>query len=235
MNIATRARLTGAVYLSYFLTAVLGALIAPGTGGPGGLPIDAASFAASVTSHESQYELGVALGLVSTAIYVALAALFYVLLRPVNRTVALLMVFFDLVLCAVTAFATVFQLAPIVLLDGGGYLSAFDPKQLQALALLSLHLGEQAGHVALVFAGGFQLFFGYLIYRSGFLPRAIGVLIAVAGVGWLTFLYAPLASALITYSEVLGFAAEASLMLWLLIFGVNAQRWNAVAAEARAT
>ena len=86
-----------------------------------------------------------------------------------------------------------------------------------------------------MFAGGFQQFFGYLIYRSGFLPRIIGVLIAVAGVGWLTFLIPPLAALLITETEVVGFAAEASLMLWLIVMGVNDQRWEQRAAEARAS
>jgi len=234
MNARSRARVIGVIYLLYFLTAVGGALIAPGTGGPGGLPNNASAFAKSVTSQELQYELGVGLGLVSTAIYVALAGLFYLLLRPVSRTLALLMVLFDLVLCAVTAFATVFQLAPMVLLDGGSYLSVFDVRQLQALALLSLHFSDLAGHVALVFAGGFQLFFGYLIYRSGFLPRIIGVMIAVAQAGWLTFLIPPLAAFLITETEVVGFAAEAALMLWLIVMGVNDQRWEQRAAEARA-
>lgn len=225
LSITSRARVTGVVYLLFFLTAIGGALVAPETGGPGGLPTDAAAVANNIVSHESSYELGVALGLISTALYVALAALFYLLLRPVSRTLSLLMVVFDLILCAVTAFGTVFQLAPLVILGGSSYLNVFDVRQLQALALVSLHLGEQAGHVSLVFAGVFQLFFGYLIFRSTYLPRVIGVLIAVAGVGWLTFLVPPVAAFLLTYIEVLGFVAEASLMLWLIVKGVNAQRW----------
>ena len=77
-----------------------------------------------------------------------------------------------------------------------------------------------------MFFGVFQLFLGYLIYKSTFLPRIIGILIAVAGVGWLTFLSPPLAHYLLTVLEVVGFGAEASLMLWLLVMGVNVQRWN---------
>jgi hypothetical protein len=227
------ARITGVVYLLFFVTAFAGVLIAPGTGGPGGLPTDAAASANRITSHESAYELGVALGLVSTVLYLALAALFYLLLRPVSRPLSLLMLVFDLVLCAVTAFGTVFQLAPVVILGGSSYLTVFDVKQLQALALLSLYVGGQAEHVALVFAGAFQLFFGYLIYRSTFLPRVIGILIAAAGVGWLTFLYPPLSDRLLTYSEVLGIAAESSLMLWLIVMGVDARRWSERAAQAR--
>jgi hypothetical protein len=228
------ARITGVVYLLFFVTAIVGVLIAPGTGGPGALPTDAAATASRIVTHESAYELGIALGLVSTALYLVLAALFYLLLRPVSRPLSLLMLVFDLVLCAVTAFATVFQLAPLVVLGGSAYLSVFDVHQLQALALLSLYLSAQTEHVALVFAGGFQLFFGYLIYRSTFLPRVIGVLIAAAGVGWLTFLFPPVANALLTYTVVLGIAAETSLMLWLIVMGVNTERWTEVAARARA-
>jgi hypothetical protein len=97
---------------------------------------------------------------------------------------------------------------------------------------LLLNLNAQIGYVALVFAGPFQLLIGYLIFRSTFLPRILGVLVALAGVGWLIFLWPPLASALLTYIEVLGFIAEAALMLWLLVMGVNAQRWQEQARAA---
>jgi len=85
--------------------------------------------------------------------------------------------------------------------------------------------------VALTFFGVFQLLLGYLIYRSGFLPPILGVLIAVAGVGWLLFLIPPLVSALVVYLEVLGFVAEALLMVWLLVRGVNAARWAELASR----
>jgi len=68
-------------------------------------------------------------------------------------------------------------------------------------------------------------FLGYLIFRSTFLPRILGAPIALAGVGWLIFLASPIANALLAYLEVLGFVTEAALMLWLLLFGVNGQRW----------
>src|SRR5207245_1682659 len=96
----------------------------------------------------------------------------------------------------------------------------------QALALLLLHVGGAAGSVALIFFGVFQLALGWLIYRSTFLPRVIGAVIALAGIGWLTVLFPALAAFLATPLSVLGFAAEFSLMLWLLIAGVNPTRWN---------
>jgi hypothetical protein len=176
----------------------------------------------------------VSLGLISTALYVGLAGLFYVLFRPVNRPLALLAAFFSLVGSAITAVGSLLELAPLAVLSGDRYLSVYDPKQLDAMSLLLLNLSAQAGSVALLFFGVFQLLLGYLIYRSTFLPRIIGVLVAVAGVGWLTFLAPPVAGHALYVLETLGFVAEASLMLWLLIRGVNDQRWTALARQEAA-
>ena len=84
---------------------------------------------------------------------------------------------------------------------------------------------------SLVFFGPYCLLIGYLIFRSTFLPRILGVLMALAGVGWLTFL-SPAATPLATYLKILGFVAEASLMLWLIVKGVNVQRWTEMASAA---
>jgi len=84
---------------------------------------------------------------------------------------------------------------------------------------------------SLVFFGPYCLLIGYLIFRSTFLPRILGVLMACAGLGWLVFL-SPLANYLSTFLKVLGFLAEASLMLWLIIKGVNVQRWKERASAA---
>jgi Domain of unknown function (DUF4386) len=231
MSPRTRARIAGAVYLLFFLTAVLGAVVAPSTG-PGAPSGDAAVAANGIVGHEALYELGVALGLISTVFYVGLAGLFYQMFRPVSRNLSLLVVLFSLVGSVITAVGSLLQLAPLDILSGGSYLSVFSHQQLHSLSLLFLNLSLDAGHVALVFFGVFQLFLGYLIYKSTFLPRLIGVLIAVAGVGWLTFLSPPLANYLLTILEAVGFAAEASLMLWLLVMGVNVQRWNEKAGAA---
>jgi hypothetical protein len=84
----------------------------------------------------------------------------------------------------------------------------------------------------LVFFGLFNLLIGYLIFKSTFLPRILGVLMALSGLGWLTFLSPSLANYLLTYIEVLGIIAEASLMLWLLVKGVNVERWKEQANAA---
>ena len=222
----TRARITGVVYLLFFLTAILGALVAPGISGPGAISGNARTTVNTILAHQPSFWLGFALGLISTVCYVAVTGLFYQLFKPVSRSLALLAAFFGLVGCAITAFGSLFQLAPLVVLGGSPYLNVFTAKQLQALALLFLNLNVQANSIALVFFGLFLLLIGYLIFRSTFLPRILGVLIALAGAGWLTFLSPPLANHLSTPIEILGILAEASLMLWLLVVGVNAQRWT---------
>jgi hypothetical protein len=207
-----RARIVGVVYLLFFLTAILGALLTPGT-------------ATDIMAHQALFRWGFAVSLISLAFYVALTVLFYILFRPVNRTLALLAAFFSLVGCVMQAVGSVFQLAPLVLLSGN-QLSAFNVQQLQATAQTFLNLNVQAGYVGIVFFGLFDIAIGLLIWRSTFLPRILGVPMVVAGLTWLAFLSPPLANYLVTPIQVIGFLAEAALMLWLLVRGVNLQRWK---------
>jgi hypothetical protein len=210
---APRARLTGVVYFFYFLTAVVGGIITPAT-------------ATDILAHQELFRLGFAISLISTALYIAVTALFYNLFKPVNRILALLAAFFSLVGVAVQAFGSVFQLAPLVLLGGSSYLSVFKTNQLHGLAQLFLEFNTQTGYVGIVFFGLFDILIGYLIFRSTFLPRVLGALMVLAGLGWLIFLYPPLATNLRLYLYVPGFVSEFALMLWLLVRGVNVQRWK---------
>jgi len=211
------ARITGFVYLLYFLTAILGEFFLKGMVVNG----DAAATANNILGHQSLFRLGLATGLVATALYIAVAALFYGLFKTVNRNLSLLAAFIGLVGCAITTFGSLFQLAPLVLLGGSQYLSVFSLLQLRALALMFLELNNQAANIYLVIFGFYDLLIGYLIFKSVFLPRVLGVLMALAGLGWLTFLWPPLANHLSPYNLVLGFLAELSLMLWLLVMGVT--------------
>jgi hypothetical protein len=162
-------------------------------------------------------------------------ALFYQLFKSVSRSLALIAVFLSLMGLAPQVVANLLQLAPLAILGGSPYLSAFTTQQVQALALLALNVSAQAQGVGLVFDGLFLLLIGYLIFRATFLPRVLGMLIALAGVGWLTLLWPPLAHALSPSIQILGFVAEALLMLWLLVRGVNAERWKERARAAEAS
>jgi len=215
----SRARMIGVVYLLFFLTAVLGAVFTPTT-------------LTAILAQESAFWVGYALTLISTALYVAVTALLYQLFRPVSRSIALMAAFFSLVGCATTSVGSLLQLGPLVILKGGAYVTAFTVAQAQALAQLFLDMHTQANHVALVFFGLFLLLLGYLIFQSTFLPPILAVPIVLAGLGWLTVLAPPLAHQLLTSIEPLGFLAEAILMLWLLVMGVNAPRWTDQARAA---
>jgi uncharacterized membrane protein len=221
-----KARITGVVYLLYFLTAVSGQLFLRGIIVSG----DPAASANNILAHEQLFQMSAAASLIATALYITVTVLFYGLFKPVNKTVALLAAFLSLVGCALQAFGSLFQVAPLAVLQGSPYLSVFKLDQLQAVALMSIKLSVQAAYINLVFFGLFNLLIGYLIFKSTFLPRILGVLMALSGLGWLTFLSPSLANHLFTYIEALGIIAEAALMQWLLAKGVNVERWKAQAS-----
>jgi hypothetical protein len=174
------------------------------------------------------------LNLLAVAFHLAWAALFYDLFRPVSRSLSLLAAFVLLVGCALLAVSSLLQVAPLVILQGGGALSPFTPPQAQALALASLTLNAQAYNIFLVFFGLYLLLIGSLIIRSTFMPWILGVLVAFAGVGYLPLLSPPIAHALSPYNLVPAVLGEPALMLWLLVVGVNVQRWEAQADPASA-
>jgi uncharacterized protein DUF4386 len=223
-----KARMAGVFYLLMALTGGLAQFV----GRRLVVSDDAAATAANILAHAPLFRLSFAADLLVVALYIAVTALFYDLFKPVNRSLSLLAAFFSLVGCAIQAFACLFYVAPFVVLGGGQYLSVFKVEQLPALALMFLKLYSQAYSVALVFFGFYCLQIGYLIFKSTFLPRILGVLMAFAGLGWLTFLSPPLAKYLYPHI-VLALAAlgEGSLMLWLLVIGVNADRWKEQASE----
>jgi hypothetical protein len=217
-----QARTIGVVYLLFFLTAFSAVFLTNGLV----VPSDAAATANSILAHETLYRSGCAVGLISNASYIAVTALLYRLLEPVNRSMSLLAAFFSLVGCAVQIVGGLLQLAPLAVLGDRQLLSAFKVEQVQAAALLCLKLHAQTFNISLVVFALYDLLLGYLIFRSTFLPRILGVLLMVAGVGWLTFLWPPLATALSFYVMPFGALAEILLMLWLLVKGVNISRWQ---------
>ena len=223
------ARTIGVVYLLYFLTAFSAAFLTKGLVVPG----DAAATANSVLAHEALYRSGFAVGLIANVIYIAVTALFYRLFGPVNWSLSLVAAFFSLVGCAIQIFGGLLQLAPFVVLRDIQLANAFRAEQLQAAALLSFTLHAQTFNMSLALFAFYDLLLGYLIFRSTFLPRILGALLMCAGVGWLTFVWPPLAAALSSYVLPFGALAEMLLMLWLLVKGVNLSRWQEKAGTVR--
>jgi hypothetical protein len=232
-----KARAAGFSWLVTFITGAFAMFI----GGSFVVNNDAAATAANILANESAFRLGAAGNLIATACYLTATLLVYELLKPVNRTVSLLAAFFSLVGCGIGALGFLFNFAPLALLGGADYLSVFNTGQLQALALTSFRVGARANEVGLVFFGLHIFLVGSLIFSSNFLPRVLGLFLALGGVCYLTngfasFLAAPFAKNLFPFILLPAFLAELLFSLWLLVKGVHVQRWKGQAsgtAESR--
>jgi len=218
-----KARITGAFYLLTILTGIFAQGFVSGTLVVDG---DAAATATNILTHKGLFQVGFAVYMIEMACQVAITALFYDLLKPAGRSVSLAAAFLGLAGCIIKTFSRVFFIAPLLVLGGAHYLSAFSTDQLQALALLFLKVNDRGAGIALVFFGFYALLTGYLILRSTFLPRILGVFSVVGGLGWLSFLYLPLGHLAFPYVAVFALLGAAALIVWLLVFGVNEQRWK---------
>ncbi|PYQ52526.1 MAG: DUF4386 domain-containing protein [Acidobacteria bacterium] len=191
---------------------------------------DATATAKNIHDFDSLFRLGFAVYLVEAVCDVALALMFYVLLRPVRKDLALLAAFFGLVSTALFAVAELFYYAASLVLGGSAYLKTFSPDQLNTLALLSLKLYGHGAGIFMVFYGIASVLRGYLIYRSGYLPRFLGALLALAGFGFILKNFA-LVLAPAYASDLLllpMFLAALSLTVWLLVKGVDVAEWERV-------
>lgn len=229
MSPKVKARLAGAFYLLTMLGGVFAQgfvsdeLVVAG---------DAAATASNILTHEPLFRLGFAIYLIEMACQITMTVLFYDLLKPVSRSISLLAATFGLIGCTIKTMSRLFFFAPLLVLGGAQYLSVFNAEQLQALAFLFLRVNYQAETIAMVFFGFYALLKAYLIFRSGFLPRALGLLAAAGGLGWLTYLYEPLAVRLLPIILAVAALGAFSLVLWLLVAGVNEQRWKERADSA---
>ena len=192
---------------------------------------DAAATAANILSNRGLFQLGFAVYLIEMASQVATAGLWYLLLRPVNGGIALSAAFLELTGCVVKSFARVFFLAALFVLSGSLALGAFSTAQLQSLALLLLKINDQGAAMALAFFGFSTTLNGLLIFRSTFLPKFLGVLGMISGIGWLTFLYPPLGYRLFMFVALISLVGAAATIVWLLVFGVDEERWKERARE----
>jgi hypothetical protein len=199
---------------------------------------DAAATTHNIVTHQLLYRWGFVAELIACVCNMPLAVIFYHLFNRVNRNLALLVVFFTLVGTAIESVSLLNHFEPLILLRGGPSLTALKAEQLQALVYTSLQLFEYGFSIALVFFGFYCLAIGYLIFRSTFLPRVIGVMLAIEGLGYLVnsfanFLAPEFAARFLPYLMASGLA-EISFCLWLLVMGVNVTNWNRQAKFARA-
>jgi hypothetical protein len=232
-HIQTYARVAGILFLISFLGGAFGEFYVPSSLIVSGDP--AATFN-NITSHEWLFRLGFAGYLLEGLCDTALSLLLYVLLKPVHRNLALLSAFLGLISTALFAVAEMFFFSGPILLNNPVFLQTFSRDQVSALSYLFIRIYGFGAALFMVFYGSASLIRGYLIYRSGYLPRFLGVLLGVAGVGFIlknfTLVLAPAYS-----SDFLLLPAPLTVLvltLWFLFKGVDVQKWEARVIASRA-
>lgn len=191
---------------------------------------DAAATAHNLLEHATLYRMGFGAHLIYLGFAIALAVILYDMLRRVSASLALLALSFDIVSITIEATSLLDHIAPLRMLTDTG-LAGLPPEQLHAMAYAQARLFAYGFGLSLVFFGGFCIVAGALIYRSRFLPRTLGILMAVAGVCYLTnslalFLAPHIAALLFPYILLPCLVAELSLALWLLVKGINVARFE---------
>ena len=186
-------------------------------------PRNPAATAERILASEPLFQIGFAASLVAVAFHLGRALMMYEVLKIVRTDVARFALLVILVGCAIQAAAAIFYIAPLVILKSTSL--GLTTIQLQDLSYLMLRLNGHAFNIYLVFFGMWNLATGFLIYRSDFMPRILGILLMVTGVAWMMNLY-PLVAQQLSGVMMAGAAiGEIPLLLWLLTKGVDNERW----------
>ncbi len=225
----TYARVGGALYLFIIVAALFGEAYVRGSLLVAHDPI---ATARNILGSETLFRVGLAGELLTCVCDVTVTFILYVLLKPVSRNLALLAAFFRLTFVAVYSVAKLFEIAALAALDGADYLQGFDARQLADLAFVALRVHGLGYGVSLLFFGFCCILFGYLIFRSRYLPKVLGTLLMIGGVGYILFSVAQIlapsfaAHYLFPWLMLPAFPAELGLALWLTVKGVNVVIWQ---------
>jgi hypothetical protein len=219
-----QARMAGLFYLIFILFSILVMVL-----GRSRMIIlgDAVKTAQNITASEGLFRFSFMSDLLSAVFFLLAAWALYVLLKPVNKNLALLFLLLNLGGVAVQSLNLLNQFAAVLLLGGGDYLGVFQAGQVQAMALFFLNLHGNGFMIAQIFYSAWLFPLGYLIYKSGFLPRCLGILVLADFVCWLAYFFQyflfPNFTVITNISFPVGFLAEFGLALWLLIMGARDQ------------
>ena len=213
------ARIAGFLYLMYFLTSIIGNEFGRFVG------VDAPVTVNNIMAHESLFRIGFVISLFSVVFFLLAAWALYVLLKPVNKNLALLFLLLNLGGYAIWCFSMLYLFTAQLLLSGADYLKVFQPDQLQAQAMLFINLCKNGRIIAQIPYGIWLFPLGYLVFKSGFLPRILGILLIADCFGLLIYVFQRFllpGYEVISYPcMAVSFIAELSLTLWLLIKGVK--------------
>ncbi len=221
MNTITKtARTAGALYLAYVVVHIVADVMGRSRTIAYG---DAATTAANIAASASLFRAGFVIDLFAAVLFLLTAWALYRLLKPVNQEVALLFLLLNLTGVAIQCVSDVFLVSSSLVLSGAAFLTPYPADQLQALAMTFLYLYKNGFQIAQVFYGAWVFPLGYLVYKSSFLPKALGVVLMVHCCTWsattLQFFLFPGFTAITYVSYTLGFAAEVGLSLSLLFLG----------------
>lgn len=216
------ARLAGLLYLAVVPLGVFSLLYVPAQIV---VPGDAAATAARLAGSESLLRLGIASDLLAGILMILVVVTLARLLRPASETATLLMVCLLLAAVPIAVLSQAFQLGALLLVNGSGYLEAFSAGQREALALWSLRMHGRGTSFAFIFWGLWLLPLAFLVYRSGFLPRVLGIVLALAGIGYVIDSFSSVLGHGTSIGLVTGWG-EVVFLLWLLVKGVDVERWH---------
>lgn len=187
---------------------------------------DAIATAHNIQSSELLFRFGFIVDLINFVIGLPCVIIIYKLFNPINRTLARLAIIFVIIQTAIIAVNLLFQMTPLLILGGDKYLNSFQPNQLATLSLLSLNIQALGYGIGLVFFGFYCIIMGYLVFKSTIVPRLLGILYIISGLGYLInsfvmFLLKDFANPLFIYIAIPILIGELSFCLWLLIMGVK--------------
>ena len=219
MALDKMARITGGVYLAYILASVLATML--GQIGLGAAP----QVYQAITTSEGSFRLGLVVALTTGFLFLMVAWGLYVLLRPVNRNLALLFLLLNAVGVAIQGASMLGLVSALLQGDAASHMQAYSAAQLEGLAYLSINVYKTGWVTAQLFFGTWLFPLGYLVYKSGYLPRFLGVLLVLDGfavlVWFLQALLLPAYNAIHYPGLVVSLIAELGLGLWLLVKGVK--------------
>ena len=224
------ARVAGCLYLMLFPLGIFGIIYVPSS-----LIVlgDAATTASNIMANELLYRLSIVTALTLQIVYIFLALALYKLLNPVDKNNAVLMVILVLVAAPIAMLNELNHVAVLLVLSGSDFLTTFSMDQVQASVPLFLNLHEHGVFIAQIFWGLWLFPMGYLIFKSNFLPLALGILMIIGGFGYLvdSFVYFIFPDFDVTFSEFT-FLGELLLPLWLMFKGVNHEQWEKYALKS---
>ncbi len=223
------ARVAGILYLALVPLSFFGMMVASGIVVPG----NTAATVSHILAAELQFRLGIVTTLLIQIVNIFVVLALYRLLKPVNREMAFLMVIFLLLGAPIAMLNELNQFAVLAIVRNSASLTGFTAEQLQALVSLLVNLHQQGINIASIFWGLWLFPMGYLVFKSGFLPKILGILLVIGGIGYLVQSFAAFLLPSFTVNLALfTFWGEVLFPLWLLIKGVNIAAWKRWALES---